>query len=116
MQGIAVLVIRYTHPGDREYRVPLNFHLFGKEIPLGLALITLTLFLIAVVNLFTKPSATVAGLIFSFIMFGVFTVSERITHRNRGAAHVEMDQFNVAAQDELSPQAWACGRATFWFR
>src|SRR6202040_1013228 len=65
MQGIAVLVIRYTHPGDREYRVPLNFHLFGKEIPLGLALITLTLFLIAVVNLFTKPSATVAGSIFS---------------------------------------------------
>ena len=105
MQGIAVLVIRYTHPGDREYRVPLNFHIFGKEIPLGLALITLTLFLIAVVNLFTKPSATVAGSIFSVVMFGVFTVSERITHRNRGAAHVEMDQFNVTAQEELSPQA-----------
>jgi len=105
MQGIAVLVIRYTHPGDREYRVPLNFHLFGKEIPLGLALITLILFLIAIVNLFTKPSATVAGLIFSFIMFGVFTVSERITHRNRGAAHVEMDQFNVAAQEDLTRQS-----------
>jgi hypothetical protein len=104
MQGIAVLVIRYTHPGDREYRVPLNFHLAGKEIPLGLALITLILFLIAIVNLFTKPSATVAGLIFSFIMFGVFTVSEKITHRNRGAAHVEMDQFNVTAQEDLSPQ------------
>jgi amino acid transporter len=104
MQGIAVLVIRYTHPGDREYRVPLNFYVFGKEIPLGLALITLILFLIAIVNLFTKPSATVAGLIFSFIMFGVFTVSERITHRNRGASHVEMDQFNVAAQEDLSPQ------------
>ena len=105
MQGIAVLVIRYTHPGDREYRVPLNFHLFGKEIPLGLALITVVLFLIAIVNLFTKPSATVAGLIFSFIMFGVFTVSERITHRNRGGAHVEMDQFNVAAQEELTRQS-----------
>jgi len=105
MQGIAVLVIRYTHPGDREYRVPLNFHLFGKEIPLGLALITVILFLIAVVNLFTKPSATVAGLIFSFVMFGVFSVSERITHKNRGSAHVEMDQFNVAAQAELSRQS-----------
>src|SRR3977135_864030 len=104
MQGIAVLVIRYTHPGDREYRVPLNFHLFGKKIPLGLALITLVLFLIAIVNLFTKPSATVAGTIFSLVMFGVFSVSERITHRNRGAAHVEMDQFNVAAQEDLSPQ------------
>jgi amino acid transporter len=32
MQGIAVLVIRYTHPGDREYRVPLNFHLFGHHV------------------------------------------------------------------------------------
>src|SRR6202007_2186135 len=84
MQGIAVLVIRYTHPGDREYRVPLNFHLFGKEIPLGLSLITLILFLIAIVNLFTKPNATIAGLIFSFIMFGGFPVSERITHRNAG--------------------------------
>jgi amino acid transporter len=105
MQGIAVLVIRYTHPGDREYRVPLNFHLFGKEIPLGLALITVILFLIAIVNLFTKPSATVAGLIFSFIMFGVFSVSERITHKNRGAAHVEMDQFNVAAREELTRQS-----------
>ncbi len=105
MQGVAVLVIRYTHPGDREYRVPLNFHLFGKEIPMGLALITLTLFLIAVVNLFTKPSATVAGLIFSFIMFGVFTVSERITQKNRGGAHVEMDQFNVTAQEDLTRQS-----------
>src|SRR6266849_5607116 len=103
MNGLAVLVLRYTSPGQREFRVPLNFHLAGKEIPLGLALITLILFLIAIVNLFTKPSATVAGLIFSFIMFGVFTVSEKITHRNRGAAHVEMDQFNVTAQEDLSP-------------
>src|ERR1700687_3435319 len=48
MQGIAVLVIRYTHPGAREYRVPLNFHIFGREIPLGFALITVVLFLIAI--------------------------------------------------------------------
>jgi amino acid transporter len=105
MQGIAVLVMRYTHPNEREYRVPVNFHIFGKEIPLGLALITVILFLIAVVNLFTKPSATVAGLIFSFVMFGIFSVSERVTHRRRGSAHVEMDQFNVTAQEELSPQS-----------
>jgi len=105
MQGIAVLVIRYTHPGDREYRVPLNLYIAGKEIPIGLALITIVLFLIAIVNLFTKPSATVAGIIFSGIMFCVFTISEKITHRNRGAAHVEMDQFNVAAQEELTRQS-----------
>jgi amino acid transporter len=105
MQGVAVLVMRYTHREDREYRVPLNFRLAGKDVPVGLALITLILFLIAVVNLFTKPEATVAGLIFSFVMFGVFSVSERITHRNRGSAHVEMDQFNVAAREELTRQS-----------
>jgi amino acid transporter len=105
MQGIAVLVMRYTHSEDREYCVPLNFRLFGKDIPIGLALITLILFLIAIVNLFTKPQATVAGLIFSFVMFCVFSVSERVTARNRGGAHVEMDQFNVAAREELTRQS-----------
>jgi amino acid transporter len=105
MQGVAVLVMRYTHREDREYRVPLNFRLVGRDVPLGLALITLILFLIAIVNLFTKPEATVAGLIFSFVMFGVFSVSERITHRNRGGALVEMDQFNVAAREELTRQS-----------
>src|SRR5579863_8399515 len=105
MKGIAVLVLRYTHPQDREYRVPLNPVIFGVEIPIGLGMITLVLFAIAIINLFTKPDATVAGLIFSFIMFGVFTVSERITHQNHGAAHVEMDQFNVAAQEELTRQS-----------
>ena len=93
---------------SRRSRIPRasgTFICSGREIPLGLALITVILFLIAVVNLFTKPSATIAGLIFSLIMFGVFTVSEKITHRNRGAAHVEMDQFNVAAQEELTRQS-----------
>jgi amino acid transporter len=105
MQGVAVLVMRYTHREDREYRVPLNFRVSGRDVPLGLALITLTLFLIAVVNLFTKPEATVAGLSFSIVMFGVFSVSERVTQRNRGGAHVEMDQFNVAAREELTRQS-----------
>ena len=107
MKGFAVLVLRYTHPGDREYRVPLNLKLGRIEIPVGLGLITLVLLLIAVVNLFTKPSATVAGLTFSIFLFVVFYVSERVTHR-RGAAHVEMDQFHVAAQDALTPQSVGC--------
>ena len=38
LKGIAVLVLRYTHPQDREFRVPLNFHIAGVEIPLGLGI------------------------------------------------------------------------------
>jgi hypothetical protein len=104
MKGLAVLVLRYTHPGEREYRVPLNIKIAGIEIPVGLALITTTLLLIAIVNLFTKPNATIAGLTFSIFLFCVFTASEHIT-RTRGQAHVEMDQFHVATQDALSPQS-----------
>jgi len=107
MKGLAVLVLRYTHPGDREYRVPLNLKLGNVEIPLGLALITLILLAIAVVNLFTKPDATMAGLVFSGLLFVGFTVSERIVHK-RGVAYVEMDQFNVTAREELSPETVGC--------
>jgi amino acid transporter len=103
MKGLAVLVLRYTHPGEREYRVPFNPRIAGVEIPIGLGLITLILLAIAVVNLFTKPDATVAGLIFSIFLFGVFTASERVTHQ-RGQAHTEMDQFHVAAREDISPQ------------
>jgi amino acid transporter len=106
MKGMAVLVLRYTHPGDREYRVPLNFRLFGVEIPLGLGLITLVLLAIAVINLFTKKDATIAGVTFSIILFIIFTISERVTHRGRGAAkHVEVDQFHLEMESELTPAA-----------
>jgi hypothetical protein len=104
MKGIAVLVLRYTHPQDREYRVPLNPVIFGKEIPVGLGLITLVLFAIAVINLFTKPSATIAGITFTILLFSVFEISEhRMKVRAAGAAHVELDQFNLAPEAELTP-------------
>src|SRR5207249_11958761 len=89
MNGLAVLVLRYTRPGQREFQVPLNFHIRGVQIPVGLGLITLTLFLIAVVNLFTKPVATMAGGAFSVLLYIVLTIS---AHRatGRGTARVEM--------------------------
>ena len=83
MKGIAVLVLRYTHPQDREYRVPLNPVIFGVEVPIGLGFITLVLLAIAIINLFTKPAATIAGLTFSAILFTVFEISE---HRDQEAA------------------------------
>src|SRR5712675_850598 len=94
MKGIAVLVLRYTHPQDREYRVPLNPVIFGVEVPVGLGLITLVLIAIAIINLFTKPDATIAGLTFSALLFTVFEISEhRVRKRQAGASHVELDQF-----------------------
>jgi len=105
MKGLAVLVLRYTEPEqEREFRVPLNLKIGGLELPLGLGLITLVLMAIAVVNLFTKPEATVSGTVFSLALFGVFAVSEHLTHK-RGAFHKELDQFHLSPGEDLSPQA-----------
>jgi amino acid transporter len=104
LKGVAVLVLRYTHKQNRQYRVPLNFTIRGVEIPVGLGLITLTLLSIAVVNLFTKPKATIAGSIFSVVLFVIFEISEKMIQRKAGgAAHVELDQFNLETEAELTP-------------
>src|SRR6266849_4958988 len=104
MKGLAVLVLRYKEPGKREFRVPLNFHIGKTEIPLGLALITLTLIALCGINLFTKEVATISGIAFTIIIFAVFEISEKLT-RKRASERAELDQFNIQAGDNLTPQA-----------
>jgi amino acid transporter len=104
MKGLAVLVLRYKDPGRRDYRVPLNFHIGKVEIPVGLALITITLTALCVINLFTKEVATISGLAFTIIFFVVFEISEAITHKH-ATHHAELDQFNVDPGENLTPAA-----------
>ena len=104
MKGLAVVVLRFTEPGPRGYRVPLNFRIGKLEVPMGLGLITLTLFALCGINLFTKEVATISGVAFTVFLFGAFTVSERIA-KKRGEAHGELDQFNLAQGTKLTPQS-----------
>ena len=104
MKGLAVLVLRYKEPGKREYRVPLNFHIGKTEVPLGLALITLTLVALCVVNLFTKEVATISGVAFTLVFFSVFEICEAVT-RKRAGARAELDQFNIEPGEDLTPRA-----------
>jgi hypothetical protein len=104
MKGLAVLVLRYKQPGKRDFRVPLNFTVGKTEIPVGLGLITLTLFALSIMNLFTKQVATISGLAFTLIFFTVFEISEKITLKH-GAKHQELDQFNLESDGELTPAA-----------
>ncbi len=107
MKGIGVLVLRFREKGRREFRVPLNLPVGRYEIPIGLGLITLTLLAVAVVNLFTKQIATTAGITFTLVFFGVFTVSEHYTRRRRSEVS-EMDQFHLAPGDEVTPDSVGC--------
>ncbi|HTR45852.1 MAG TPA: APC family permease [Verrucomicrobiae bacterium] len=102
LNGVAVLVLRYTQPKGREYKVPLNLRIGKTEIPIGVASITLVLLSIAVVNLFTKPTATVAGVIFSGLLYAGFEISEKRIQRRRKEAHVEVDRFNLAQDADLT--------------
>ena len=102
MKGLAVLVLRYRQPGKRDFRVPLNFTVGKTEIPVGLGLITLTLFALSIMNLFTKQVATIAGVAFTVIFFTVFEISEKITLKH-GVKHQELDMFNLEADGELTP-------------
>jgi len=110
MKGLAVLVLRYTEPGQREYKVPLNFHIGKLEIPFGLVVITATLIALCGINLFTKEVATISGLAFTLVFFIVFEVSEKVT-RQRASEHAELDQFNVEPGEDLTPQALGVRKA-----
>jgi amino acid transporter len=94
--GLAVTVLRFTERTPREFKVPINFRYKDIDVPVGLALITVLLFGIAFINLFTKPLATIAGVCFSGVLLVVFTVSERITHRQRKGAHGMVEEFRIA--------------------
>jgi hypothetical protein len=102
--GLSVTVLRYTEKQKREFKVPGNLKIGSIEIPIGLGLITLMLFAIALVNLATKPLATISGIIFSAVMLVIFTISEKITHRQRGANHEMREEFRVAEQPLVDRQ------------
>jgi len=105
MKSLAVLVLRYTEPGNREWKVPGNFHIAGKEVPVGLAIISFVLFTTAVVNLFTKYEATIAGVTFSAAFFAIFTYSEHRVRRERHGKPEQLDQFRVYGDQELGSGA-----------
>ncbi|MGO9210595.1 MAG: APC family permease [Terriglobales bacterium] len=105
-KALAVLVLRYTEPENREWKVPGNLPLSGgKEVPLGLMVITIVLFLTAITNLLTKPAATIAGVSFSLAFFVIFTVSERHTAKERHGRKENIEQFRVSGEPELSSAA-----------
>jgi amino acid transporter len=101
LMALAVLVLRYTEPAKREWKVPGNIPLGkGRELPLGVILIATVLFLTAVVNFFTKYQATIGGVTFSLIFFAIFTYSERRVAKQRAGKTESLDQFRVYGNEE----------------
>ena len=105
MKSLAVLVLRFTEPGNREWKVPGNLHIGKTEVPIGLIIISAVLFTTAIVNLFTKYQATIAGIIFSVVFFTIFTISEHHVAKERHGKPEQLDQFRVYGNQELGSGA-----------
>jgi amino acid transporter/nucleotide-binding universal stress UspA family protein len=105
LMSLAVLVLRYKEPEGRQWRVPGNPKIFGREVPLGLVAISAVLFMTAVVNFFTKSEATIAGVTFSAVFFVVFTYSERHAAKVRQGKPEGLEQFRVYGNQELGSGA-----------
>jgi len=105
LKSLAVLVLRFTEPGNRQWKVPGNFHIAGHEIPVGLILISAVLLITALVNLFTKSEATIAGVTFSAVFFAIFTYSEHRVAKERHGKPENLDQFRVYGNQELGSGA-----------
>src|SRR5437867_689027 len=100
--SLSMLVLRFKYKGERGWKVPPNITIRGQEIPIGLASVFLVLLATAIVNLFTKSVATVAGVSFAVVFFVVFSVSERVNHRKSALARKTMkDQFQLLQSDTV---------------
>jgi amino acid transporter len=105
LKSLAVLVLRFTEPENRQWKVPGNFHIGGTEVPLGLIAISAVLLITALVNFFTKSEATIAGVIFSAVFFALFTYSEHRVTKERHGKPENLDQFRVYGNQELGSGA-----------
>ena len=105
MKALSVLVLRYKQPGAREWKVPLNFRIRGVEVPVGLAMITLALFALAIINVLTKKVATISGAGFTIIFFAVFEFSEIYNRKRKAGTSHEMEKFQLDARQDVSAES-----------
>ena len=97
MKAVGVLALRFQRH-DQEYKFPFNFKMGGREIPFGLAVMTCSLFLIAIANLISKKVATVYGISFTIVLFTLFTVSEYVNRQKQKRKDKGLEQFNLEHQ------------------
>ncbi len=110
MKALGVLVLRFKEPQARRWRVPFNIRVRGREIPIGLSLITVVLFSLAGINLLTKKTATLSGVGFTLIFFTAFSLSERRykpkeLHQPKLGEEPEIERFRLEVRKNLSETA-----------
>ncbi|HWP43633.1 MAG TPA: APC family permease [Blastocatellia bacterium] len=102
--ALSTLVLRFKRPEGREWKVPLNLRLGGKEIPFGVMTVTFIMLSLALTNLFTKQVATIAGITVTLVFFTLFTVSERINRRKQDRTLAMLDRFQLQHNEFINQE------------
>lgn len=98
-----MVVLRFKDRSPREFKVPFNIRIRNVDVPVGLGIIFVIMFLSALANLLTKQVATISGLIFTAGFLVVFIVTERYYERKRrGAKHEHIEQFNKQSAQDIT--------------
>jgi amino acid transporter/nucleotide-binding universal stress UspA family protein len=105
MKALSVLVLRYKLPENRQWKVPLNIPIGKSELPVGLILITLSLFSLAIINVLTKKVATISGLAFTVAFFIVFELSEIYNRRRHKHEGPESEKFRLDTHSEVTKES-----------
>jgi amino acid transporter len=108
MKAYSMIVLRYKKTAHREWRVPINIKIGSVEIPVGLGSVFTVLLLLGIVNLFTKPYATVWGIGFTVALYVAFGVSERANKKLVASREPGLERFNVHGEDQLTVEAIGC--------
>lgn len=103
MKSLGVLVLRFRR-SDQEYKTPINLHIAGREIPVGLIVTTLILLFVALANLLSKQIATIYGVSFTVVLFIVFTISERVNARKRALRVGALEEFNLDMRPDVTAE------------
>lgn len=79
---LSLVVLRFKDTEfEREWMFPFNIRVKRYQVPVGLMSVLLVLLITGTMNLITKPTATVMGVIFTAVFFTVFQVSEKMNEK-----------------------------------
>jgi hypothetical protein len=71
-------------------------------VPIGLGVITLALFAMAITNVFTKKVATIWGFGFTVAIFIAFELSEKYNKRKAEGKKSDLEKFRLITQESIS--------------
>jgi hypothetical protein len=72
------------------------------DLPIGIMIIFLVLLSTALINLFTKKTATIWGIGFTAVFLIAFIILEKISHRRHGGHHAHLEQFNEKSSETIT--------------